>query len=163
VCPQLSSQQIDINAKMRVCFEINASKNNFEGALLFKLQKHSDIKYNMDTLITETNKNKATHFNMLVAWKVKNSKPFIHIALVEHVQEFTWNEDSLKKLYDKNRGWLKRYNSTTSYAWLMDNSMALKMITRIRGIKESFELSIYISEEEKDDYAMRPLCVDLER
>jgi hypothetical protein len=117
----------------------------------------------MNVLTTGHNKNGAKHFHMLVAWKVKNSKPFLHIALIEHTKEFFWNEDELRKLCDKNRGWLKEYNGTTSNTWLIDNNMALKMISGVRGIKENFELSIYIFKEERDDYAMRPLRVNLER
>jgi hypothetical protein len=100
---------------------------------------------------------------MLVAWKGKDSKPFLHIALVEHAKEFTWNEDELRKLYDKNRGWLKEYDNVTSNVWLMNNNMVVKMVSKVRGIKENFELSIFIYEEEMNKYAMKPLCIDLKR
>jgi hypothetical protein len=162
-CPQLSSQQIDTSTKMIACFEINATQDDFEGALLFKLQRYSDSQYDIDTSITETDKSGATHLHMLVAWKGKDSKPFLHIALVEHAKEFTWNEDELRKLYDKNRGWLKEYDNVTSNVWLMNNNMVVKMVSKVRGIKENFELSIFIYEEEMNKYAMKPLCIDLKR
>jgi hypothetical protein len=163
VCPQLSNQQIDIGAKMRASFEINATQDEFEGALLYKLQRYSNSQYNMDTLAIETNKNETTHIYMLAIWKVKDFKPFAHVVLVEHTEEFTWNEDRLRKLYDKNNDWLREHDDIISDVWLIDDNMTLKMSFKVRGSKGNFELSIFISEEEKNDYAMRPLCVDFER
>jgi hypothetical protein len=77
--------------------------------------------------------------------------------------QFAWNEDKLKILYDKNRGWLKEYDNTISDTWLMNDNMVLKTAFKVRDSKENFELSIVISEEEKDDYAMKPFCIHLER
>jgi hypothetical protein len=163
VCSQLSGRKIDVVTKARVCFEISPTQDDFEGALLFKLQRYSNSQYNMNALDTETNNNETTHIHILIVWKMKESKPFLHIALVKHTKEFTWNEDELRKLYDKNRGWLREYHNTTSNAWLMDNNMVLKMISKIRGTRECFELSIFISEEVGDKYAMKPLCIDTRR
>jgi hypothetical protein len=164
VCPKLSEQQIDIGTEMNASFEIYATQDEFEGALLYKLQKYveSDNRCNMDTLAMETDKNEAKCVQLLVAWKVKDSKPFLYVVLVEHVKEFTWDEDALRKLYNKNHNRLKEYDDTESDKWLMDNNMVLKISFKLRGSKGNFELSISISEEERNDY-MRPLCVNLER
>jgi hypothetical protein len=78
--------------------------------------------------------------------------------LVEHAKEFTWNEDKLKKLYDANQGWLKKYDKTVSY-----DNMALKTTFKVEDLEGIFELSISISEEEGNMHAMRPLCIDFER
>jgi hypothetical protein len=40
VCPKLSDRQIGIGTTMRTCLEIYATHNEFEGALLFKLQRY---------------------------------------------------------------------------------------------------------------------------
>jgi hypothetical protein len=162
VYPKLSHQKMHIGIAMKTRFEINATQDSFEGALLYKLEKHSEEQSDADTLPTEVNRN-ATHICMLIAWKVEDSKSFVHIALIEHAKEFTWNKYELKKLYNKNRGWLKEYDDTISDTWVMDGNMVLKTIFKIRGSKGSFGLSIFISEEERDDYAMRPLHVDPER
>jgi hypothetical protein len=131
--------------------------------LLYKLQRYveSDDQRNMDTLTTDTNK--ATQVYMLAAWKVKDSKPFVHVALVEHAKEFTWNGDKLKELYDKNCGWFKKHDNTSSSTWLVDDNNMILTTFRVRVLKENFELSISISEEKRDDNAMRPLYVDLKR
>jgi hypothetical protein len=161
VCPKLSDQQVDIDTAMRTCFEINVTQDVFEGALIFKLQRRSDNKYNVDTSPTETSE--ATCIQMFVAWKVKNSVLFAYIALVEHVKELTWNEDKLKKLYDKSSHLLKESDGTISDAWIMNDNTMLKTTFSIKGLKENFGLNISISEEERDRLAIRPLYIDLRR
>jgi hypothetical protein len=162
ICLKLSNQQIDIGAKMSVSFEIKTAQDDFEGALLYKLQRHPDSQYDMDTSTTETNKNEAMDVHMLVAWKVKNSKLFAYVTLVEHTKEFTWNEDKLKKLYDKNHDHLKEYGSTISDAWLMNDDMVLKTTFSANDLKGNLKLGISTSEA-KDNYAIRPSYINLER
>jgi hypothetical protein len=165
VCPKLSDQQIDINAKTRVCFEINATQDDFEGALLYKLQRHAESgdQRNMNLLTTEINENDAKCIQMLVTWKMQDSRLFVLLALIEHAKEFTCDGDELKKLYYKNRRWLKRYVSTTLDTWLMDNNMALETTFRVRDLKGNSDLSIFISEGENGGYAARPICINTER
>jgi hypothetical protein len=164
-CPKLSDQTIDISTKMKIYFEIYVTQDDFEGALLYKLQRYVeyDDQYNIDTSATETNRDGSKCVQMLVAWKMKDYKLFLHVALVEHAKEFTWNESELKNLYDKNCDWLKEYNDTISDIWFIDDNMVLKTTSNVRDLKGNFRLSISISEEERDEYAMRPLYVDLER
>jgi hypothetical protein len=69
----------------------------------------------------------------------------------------------LKELHYENHDWLREFNDTISNTWLMDNNIILKTIFNARDMRRDSELSISISEERKDDYAMRPLYVDLER
>jgi hypothetical protein len=163
VCPKISGQQIDIGAKMNVIYEINVIQDEFEGALLYKLQRYSDSQYNTGTSTAEANKNEIKFIQMFVAWKMKDSVHFARVALIGHNKDFTWNEDELRKLYDKNHSRLKEYDYILSDTWHMDNNMTLKTSFKVRNMKGKFELNISISEEEKDDYAIRPLCVDLER
>src|SRR5690606_21765055 len=105
--------------------------------------------------------------HMIVAWKMKDSKPFAHVALIEHADEFTWKEDELRKLYYEDSWWFREYNDTitvtVSDMWLIDDNMTLKTVFRAKYAKRNFELSICISEKEKDDFAIRPLCIDLGR
>jgi hypothetical protein len=163
VCPELSCRQIDIDTEMSASFEISATQCDFEGALLFKLQRCSDSQYNMNTLNIKSDENEEKCFQMFVAWKVKDYKPFVHVTLVEHTQEFTWDKNELKKLYHVNCGYLKEYDTTITDTWLIDDNMTLEAAFKTRSSKGSFELNISISEVERDDYAMRPLCIDHER
>jgi hypothetical protein len=162
VCPKLFDQQIDIGIGMNVSFEIKTTQDVFEGALLYKLQRYSDSQYNMDTT-TKTNENEKTHVYMLAAWRVKSYKRFARIVLIEHAEGFTWNEDKLKKWYEKNHGWLTEYDYTISDTWLMDDNVTLGATFSERFGRETFELTISIFEAEKNLYAIRPLCFDPER
>jgi hypothetical protein len=160
VCPKLYNQQVDINTAMRACFEINTTQDEFEGALLFKLQRHTDNQHNIDTSTTKTDGK--THVYMLIAWKVKDVKLFAYLVLVEYVKEFTWNEDKLKKLYYENRSQLKEYDDTISDIWSLNDNMVLQTSLDASDLRGNPKFSISISEEEYK-YAMKPLCVDLKR
>jgi hypothetical protein len=78
ICHDRSGQKIDIGAKIRTSLEIDTIKDKFEGVLLFRLKRHveSDNQHNMNTSITEANKNEATNVHMLIIWEVKNAKFF---------------------------------------------------------------------------------------
>jgi hypothetical protein len=88
---------------------------------------------------------------------------FAYVALVEYAREFIWNEGRLNKLYYENHNRLKGCNNTISNTWFMDDNMVLKTTLNEIELKGRRELSISISEEEKNDSAMRPLRIDLER
>jgi hypothetical protein len=160
VCPQLFDQQIDIGTETRISFEVNTIKNEFEGVLLFRLERYFDNQYKSTV---ETNRNEATHVYMIVAWKVKKARHFAYIALVEHTKALIWNEDKLKKLYYENYDQLKEYNDTISDTWLVNNNMVLKTTFSARDLEGIPEPSISISEEKKSGYAMRPFCIHPER
>jgi hypothetical protein len=161
ICPKLSGQQMDVNTKMSVCFDIYIIQDDFESALLLELQRYFDSQYSMDTLTTETNE--TIHVYMLVAWKVKDSKFFVYVALIEHNKELTWSEDKLKKLYNENCNRLMECNDTMLDTWLVGDNIALKTTFSARNLKGALELNISISEEKRNDYAIRPLRVDLEK
>jgi hypothetical protein len=165
VCSKSFDQQIDIGTEARTSFKIETVEDNFESALLFKLKKHveSDDEYNMDTSITEIDENETTNVHMLVTWEVKDAKPFAYVALVEATKAFTWYEDKLKKLYDRNHDRLKKHDDIISYTWLVGNNTILKTKFKVRGSKRNTKLSIYISEEKKGNHAMRPFCINLKR
>jgi hypothetical protein len=165
VCPKISSQQIDIAAKTNASFEIYATQDEFEGILLFKLQKYvePDDQGNMDALTIEPSENDAKCVQMFALWKVKDSEPFAQAKFVEHTKELTWDEDKLRKLYNMNCDYLVTYNGTISNKWLVDDNVTLGVAFRTRILEGNFELSISISEEEKDAYSARPLHVDLKR
>jgi hypothetical protein len=164
VCSKLSNQQIDIGTEMDASFEIYATQDDFDGALLYKLQKYieSDDQRNMNTLTAEADKIEAKCVQMLVVWKVKDSESFLYVVLVEHIKKFIWNKDELRKLYNKNHSRLSQCDDTISDIWFMDDDMALRISFEVRGLKGNFELSISIYEEEAR-HAIRPLWINTER
>jgi hypothetical protein len=159
---KLSDQQIDINTIMKMQFEISTTQDEFEGVLLYKLQGCSDSQHNMNTP-TKGAKNEAKCVYMLVAWKMKDAKPFVRVVLAEHTKKIVWNEDKLKKLYEKNCSGLKKYDDSVSDTWIIDDHMILKTTFEVADLENNFELSVSISEEEKGDDAMRPLCIHPKR
>jgi hypothetical protein len=163
VCPKLSDQKIDISTKMKACFGINTIQDEFECALLFKLRRYSNRQHDMNTLPAKASKRETDCVRLLIVYKVKDSKVLLHVALIKNDENFTWDEEKLKKLYDKNRSWLKEYDNTMSYKWFVDDNMILETTFGARDLERIFEINISISEEEKEGYIMRPLDVDLGR
>jgi hypothetical protein len=68
----------------------------------------------------------------------------------------------LRELHNKNVDWLKKYNDTISDTWLVDNNMILRASFSTRVLEGITELNIFISEK-RNDYAIRPFCIDIER
>jgi hypothetical protein len=165
VCSELSDRQIDIDTKMRISFKIDTIENNFDCALLFKLKKHveSDDQHIIETSTTETDENKTRHVYMLVIWGMKDANAFIYVVLVEHTKGFNWNEDELRRLYYENYDRLKKYDGVTPDTWMIDNNVLLKTKFKLKGSKRNPKLSISISEGRKNDHAIRPFCINLER
>jgi hypothetical protein len=184
VCPKLSDQQVEIGINENASFEIYTVQDEFEGALLFQLQFYPTswfvqprecIYHRMGlrgnfgcqcgfvTTCTKVDEDETKYVQLLVAWRVKYSKPFSYVALIEHTEEFTWDEDKLKGLYDKNYGWLKKYDDTQSDIWFIDDNMSLRTLSRVESLEGNFELNVVISDEERDDYAMSPICFDYTR
>jgi hypothetical protein len=162
VCSKLPDQQIDSDAATRAYFEINDIQGDFEGALLLKLQICPDGQCNMDTSTTET-KDETQCVQMLIAWKVNDAKLLAHVALIEHTKEFTWSEDKLKNLYNKNHDHFKEYSDTISETWFINANTVLRTTFNASGLKRTPELSISISEGEKSSCAIGPFCMDPER
>jgi hypothetical protein len=157
ICSKLADQQMNVGTAMKAYFEIYATQDEFEGALLFRLQRYPNGWHSVDTLTTEVNK-EAMHAYILLVWKTKNSELFVYATLVERAKEFTWDEDKLKKLYHENHSQIKKYDDATSYKWFINDNVALKMSSKANDFKRKFELSISISEEEKEDADMKLLC-----
>jgi hypothetical protein len=134
---------------MKSGFIIKSNNASF-GLLMYKLQREK--KYES----AETGEDTSNNVHLLVIWRISKSKE-LHagVLLVEHTK--------LKKLYHENHGRLKEYNNTTSDTWFMDDNMALKTLFNAKDLKGNLELSIFIFEEKKRDYAMRTFCIDLTR
>jgi hypothetical protein len=155
ICPKLFSQRVGIDTKMKAHFEIYATQDNFEGAFLFKLQRFSEW-YNMYTSMNE-----AEHIYMLIAWKMKGDELSAYVALVKHTKAFTWDKDKLRKLYNKNRNWLEKYDGGIFNTWLVDN-MVLTTLFGARVLKRILELEIHISRG-RDNLGINSLFIDTER
>jgi hypothetical protein len=141
----------------RFGFIIHKSDNASFGVLVYKLQGRQSHKS------TEIGKDTSSAAQLLVVWRISESNElYADVLLVEYDKALTWNEDKLNKLYYENYSRLKECNNTISSTWFMDNNMTLKISFNTIILKGNLELSISISEE-KDNYAIRPFCIDLAR
>jgi hypothetical protein len=125
--------------------------------LTYKLQRRQPY----ESAVTGEDTLSAAH--LLVVWRISESKELhTDVLLIEHSKALILNEGRLNKLYHKNHNWLKEYTGTISDTWSMDNNMTLKTTFSARNLKGNTELSISISEE-RDEYAMKPFCIDFKR
>jgi hypothetical protein len=93
---------------MRSSFAIR-SEDLLGGSLICKLQR----KQSHDSAVIDQDTSSIAQ--PLVVWNISGcNKSHVDILLVEHTKEFSWNEDKLRKLYDKNYDWLKECNDITS-------------------------------------------------
>jgi hypothetical protein len=137
VYSELSGQQVDIGPATKASFEIKATQDDFEGALLFKLQRYSNNQYNMGTSVIGINNVETKCVQMLVVWRSKDSKLLLRVIFVEHVKEFIWSENELRELYYKNYSRLKEYDDTILDIWFMDDNMTLKASSKVRDTKKA--------------------------
>jgi hypothetical protein len=142
---------------MRSGFIIKSDYKSY-GALIYRLQRKQPHKS------TAISKDASSTAHLLVAWDAFAYKNlYADVLLVKCNKGYTWNEDELKELYYESRRWLKECNDITSDTWLVNDNMVLKTTSSAKYLKGNPELSISISEEEKDDCAMRPFCIHPER
>jgi hypothetical protein len=163
VCPKLSHQQmeIEIDTTTEIQFKINATQDEFEGVLLYELRICSVWPH--PGVLTARSVTKPTRIQMLIVWKKERFTHSANVMLLENARSFEWNENKLRKLYDKNYDRLKGYNDAISEAWLIDDNKVLRTAFEVRNLKRTPELIICIHEEEEYTYAMRPLWFDEER
>jgi hypothetical protein len=142
---------------MRLGFIIKSDSMSY-GALIYKLQRRQSHES------TEICEDASSATQLLVVWESsKFEGSHVNVLLVEYEKRFSWNEDELGNLYNKNRSWFKKYSGTISDTWFLDDNMTLKTTFRVVGLKGIHELIISISEIEGDGYAMRPLRLNIER
>jgi hypothetical protein len=140
---------------IRSGFIINETDDGSYGVLIYRLQRRQSYRS------AGASEDTSNGVHLFVVWEISEPKElYADVLLIEYTKAFSWNRDKLNKLYHENRDRLKECNDIISDTWLVDNNMVLKTSFSVRDLKGNPELSIYISEE-RDDYAMRPFCIDL--
>jgi hypothetical protein len=96
---------------------------------------------------------------LLVIWGWHSYGLYSHVWLIEHKNTLAWNEEKLKKLYD-------RYDSQSKVyfvigRWLLDDDTILK--TKFEVSRGGFEINITISEEKDLLQPIKPLWIDPNR
>jgi hypothetical protein len=153
-CHRPPDHKVHAGSTTKSAFMIE-SDNASCGALIYKVEQIHES--------AEIGKDASNAAYLLTAWSISESKELhANVLLIKHDEAFTWNKDKLGSFCYENCERLKEYTDTISDTWCMNNNTTLKTTFSVGDLRGNSELSISISEE-RDDYAIRPLCVDLER
>jgi hypothetical protein len=150
----VSDREVDVNSVMRNLIEFDSGQNILEGALVYEIQR----KYaEFDEFIQDESKS----IQLLVAWNVDRTKGLdVRALLVEHDKEFNWDEDKLRRLYQKYCHPLDAWINFIRNNWLLDDTTALTVRVDIRNGGYRWDITIY---ERTDAIIKRPLWIDTER
>jgi hypothetical protein len=136
-------QEISANTVMRTCLELDSEQDTQGGALVYRVQKkHAEP----DKLIQDESK----HIQLLVVWSYEHEYLDVRTMLVEHDEEFAWDEDKLWRLYQKCWEPLIAWVNPLINNWLLDDATMLG--TAVRGMDVGCGLDIFISEKSIDEY-----------
>jgi hypothetical protein len=129
-------QEIDANAVMQNCLELDAGQDILEGALVYRVQrKHA-----------ESAQDESKQIWLLVAWNGEYTKGLdVRALLVEHNKRL--DEVRLKRLYQRRWPLLREQANTTKSNWALDDTTMLK--TTIKVMSGGYRWDIFISEEKK--------------
>jgi hypothetical protein len=146
--------KIDFDTVMLNRLEFDPGQDILEGALVYKIQiKHAESR--------EFPRDESKQIQLLVAWRIEYTRGlYVRAFLVEHGNEFNWDKDKLKRLYQKYWHVLKSWLNPTEFNWLLNDAMMLE--TTIKTMNEGYNWDIFISEGISNHFD-RPFRIDEER
>jgi hypothetical protein len=144
---------VGTNTTTRASFGINAIKEGFTSALIYKLQKKNHD--SNDQSDVDDTKDTSTSLQLLVAWKVDGYHRYCtDTMLIRHRNTITWDEDKLMKLYSMH--YALRRNNRINDTWLLDDGV---LMTTLKFGKEEHTIEITISEATKEDNYLEPIWI----
>jgi stalled ribosome rescue protein Dom34 len=150
---------VDDNAETRASFGAEEIKDEYESALIYKLQKkkkhiESNDQSNVDSTFTD---DISTSLQLLLIWRYDNvHKCSSRARLIKHSITITWDEDTLEKVHSIHLA-LLRSVPIIKDTWLLDDTTILMTASEWEDYSQTFEITI--SEGTKEDSAMGPLWV----
>jgi hypothetical protein len=150
----LPDKRVDIIHIMRSRLEFDPGQDVLEGALVYEIRRK---------LIEsgEFIQNESKSIHLLVAWHIDHTKgSAVYALLVEHDKEFNWDEDKLRRLYQKYWHPLGAWSKFIGNNWLLNDATVLRAAVDI--MNGGYKLDIIISER-NEVVIERPLWVDAER
>jgi hypothetical protein len=156
-------QQIHTGSTMKASFGMVIMQYNFEGALLYKLQRrHATRTYNQPNSSVAYTKDTATNIHLLVVLDVKDHPPKFSACLIEYADYFTWDEDKLWALYKKYRNRFHTNYKSSIITWLMNDGTVVE--TKLDATHRfDYKLNIVLSEGIREHNTRRPMEVDPKR
>jgi hypothetical protein len=150
-------QKVDANAITRASFGRNIEKDDFESALIYKIQRKCRKSNNQSGADNTFTEDASTSLQLLVIWRFSRFKFSARVLLIKHSNAITWNEDTLEKLYSMYLG-LLRDKRDIKDIWLLDDTTVLTTTSKWKGFVD-YATKITISEGTREDNAMGPLGV----
>jgi hypothetical protein len=163
VCCISPSQQTDLDTTMEASFGIVSVREDFKGALLYKLRRKYVIKndYQSDSS-TASIENTTTDIYLLVALGIEDGWDDFHVCLVECTNDFTWDEGKLWALHSQYKDQFHRNYYYNVVTWLMRDDAVIKIRHKVTYGSE-YKLDIFISEGIGECTMNKPMKIDPER
>jgi hypothetical protein len=154
------NQQADTNNIVKAIFWIVSMREDFKGALLYKMhRKHANRTNNYPNSGIEDT---ATNMYLLVAWDFENECDNFAVCLLECTDDFTWNEDKLWALrHQYNEQFLKYYGYLVS-TWSVRGDAVIKTELDVT-YGSDYKLNIIVSEGARMYVMKEPISVDSKR
>jgi hypothetical protein len=147
-------QEIDVDTVMRNRLEFDFEQVVLEGALLYQIRRKH-------TKFAKSAHNESKSTQLLVVWHAENTKGLdMRSLLIEHDKEFNWDEDKLRRLYQKYWHSLSAWINLDKSNWLLNSTTALE--TTIKVMNGDYRWDIFISKGTKY-HVKKPLWIDAER
>jgi hypothetical protein len=148
-------QEIGVRTVMKSRIEFDSVQDILDGALVYKIQrKHAES----DEFIQDESKN----IQLLIAWRGDHTKGLdVRVLLVEQSKKFNWDEDKLKRLYQKYWHPLDAWVDFIGNNWLLDDATVLG--AEVDAMNGGYRWDIHISERKEASVIERPLWIDAER
>jgi hypothetical protein len=150
----LPDQEIGLNTVMKNRIEFESGQDILEGALVYRIQRqHANF--------AKSAQGESRCIQLLVVWRIEHVKGLhVHALLVEYDSEFNWDEDKLRKLYQKYWHLLDARVDPMRSNWLLDNGKVLA--TTIKVMNGGYRWDVFIAKGIKAHLEM-PLLLDAKR
>jgi hypothetical protein len=153
-CHIVADQKIDNDAVMSNLLEFDSKQDIQCGILIYRMQK-KHIK--SGKLIQDEFK----HIQLLVVWRIDHTEGLnIRALMIEH-KKLDWNEDKLRRLYQKCWHPLDILINPIRRNWLLDDATVLTTVVSV--MNGGYKWNVFIPEERTSDYVMRPLWINTRR
>jgi hypothetical protein len=149
-------QKVDSKSKMKLNFRIDMNGDTLGGVLLYHLQGRKNDEYD-----SRSDKNTSASTQLLVIWRIRIDRFYLHALLIKHESTHVWNEHKLERLFHVYDNQYNLYSRDNPSDWLLDDSTVLNV--ECESSHRGFEMEVIISEERSMLRPKKPFWVDSNR
>jgi hypothetical protein len=136
----------------------------FQGVIVYQLSPTStpSDETSANNTAAEANGDVSMRMELLVAWKIRRiHDPLLLILLLERPNNFTWNEDKLRKLIlEVHSNRFKVPSGRDTNKWLIQDGKVLKTEMDVIS-RRNYKLAVTISEGVQDSHTTNPMVYEL--